>query len=111
MAYRGTTAASSVANPPRALIAGMSGLRSSDQVGSSQLVGANVWLYNTTDSSTDLVTANYFTDALQLGMKRGDIVMGAFSTGSSMAWYAGVIGAVSSDGAAVASSGAQIRSQ
>ena len=111
MAYRGTTELSSVANPPRCITAGMWGARSSDAVGSSALVGQNVWLYNTTDSSTDLVTANYFTDAKQLGMKRGDIIMGAFTTGSSMAFYAGVIGAVSSDGAAIASSGAQIRSQ
>lgn len=111
MAYRGSTELSSVSNPPRCITAGMWGARSSDAVGSSKLVGQNVWLYNSTDSSTDMVTAGYFTDAYYLGMKRGDIIMGAFSTGSSMAFYAGVIGAVTTSGANIDSSGAQTRTQ
>lgn len=112
MAYKGSTELSSVANPPRLLFGGgMWNKRSSDVVGSSQLVGQQVWLYNSTNSSTDLCGANFFTDAKQLGMQEGDIIMGAFTTGSSMAFYAGVIGPVSTAGAAIASSGAQLRSQ
>lgn len=111
MAYQGTTAASSVANPPRAIISGMWGSRSSAQMGSSQIRGQNVWFYSSTHSSTELAAANFFSDAAYLGMKEGDIIMGAFTTGSSMAFYAGVIGPVTTNGGAIASSGAQIRSQ
>jgi hypothetical protein len=89
----------------------MWGARSSDAVGSTVLQGQGLWLYNTTDSCTDIVTANYFTDAYYLGMKKGDMVMGAFTTGSSVQWYAGILGAVTTDGAAFSSSGSQIRSQ
>jgi hypothetical protein len=46
--------------------------------------GQNVWLYNTTESCTDIVTANFFSDGFYLGMRQGDLVMGAFTTGSSV---------------------------
>ncbi len=110
MAYKGSTELSSVANPPRCITAGMWGKRSTTVLPSS-VGGQNLWLYNTTESCTDLVTASFFTDAFYIGMRQGDIVMGAFTTGSSVSWYAGVIGAVTTAGAAVASSGGQIRSQ
>jgi len=110
MAYKGSTELSSVANPPRCITAGMWGKRSTTVLPSS-VGGQNLWLYNTTESCTDLVTASFFTDAFYIGMRQGDIVMGAFTTGSSVSWYAGVIGAVTTAGAAIASSGGQIRSQ
>lgn len=110
MAYKGSTELSSVANPPRAITAGMWGKRSTTVLPSS-VGGQNLWLYNTTESCTDLVTANFFIDAFYIGMRQGDIVMGAFTTGSSVSWYAGVMGAVTTNGGAFASSGAQIRSQ
>lgn len=110
MAYKGSTELSSVANPPRAIIAGMWGIRSTTVLPSS-VGGQNVWFYNTTDSSTDLVTANWFTDGFYLGMRQGDLIMGSFTTGSSVSAYMGVIGAVTTAGCAIASSGGQIRSQ
>lgn len=110
MAYKGSTELSSVANPPRCITAGMWGKRSTTVLPSS-VGGQNVWLHNSTDSSTDMVTAAWFTDAFYIGMRQGDIIMGAFTTGSSVSWYAGVIGAVTTAGAAIASSGGQIRSQ
>lgn len=110
MAYKGSTELSSVANPPRALVAGMWGIRSTTVLPSS-VGGQNVWLYNTTDSSTDLVTAAWFTDGFYLGMRQGDLIMGSFTTGSSVSAYMGVIGAVTTAGCAIASSGGQIRSQ
>lgn len=109
MAYKGSTELSSIANPPRCLTAGMWGVRSTTVLPSS-VGGQNLWLYNTTESATDLVTANFFLDAAFIGMRQGDIIMGAATTGSSLAFYAGVIGAVTTLGAAIASSGAQIRS-
>lgn len=111
MAYKGTTELSSVANPPRCLTAGLWGSRAADVIGSTTIRGQNVWLYNTTDSCTDLVTANWFTDAQKLGMKEGDLIFGTFTTGSSVSAYMGVIGGVSTAGAAIASSGGQIRTQ
>jgi len=105
MAYKGSTEASSVANPPRAIYNGMWGKRSTNILPSS-VGGQNVWLYNTTESATDAATASFFTDAYYLGMKEGDIIMGSFTTGSSVRVYMGVIGAVTTAGAALASSGA-----
>lgn len=110
MAYKGSTELSSVANPPRALIAGMWGARNTSVLPSS-VAGQNVWIYNTTDSCTDLVTALWFTDGYYLGMKQGDLIMGTFTTGSSVSAYMGVIGAVTTAGCNIASSGGQIRSQ
>ena len=110
MAYKGTTELSSVANPPRCLSAGMWGKRSTTVLPSS-VGGQNVWLYNSTDSCTDMVTANFFTDAKKLGMREGDLIMGTFTTGSTVSAYMGVIGAVTTAGGAIASSGGQIRTQ
>lgn len=110
MAYKGSTELSSVANPPKCLTAGMWGKRSTTVLPSS-VGGQNIWHYNATDSCTDFVTAAWFTDAYYLGMKQGDLIMGTFTTGSSVSAYMGVIGAVTTAGAAIASSGGQIRSQ
>lgn len=111
MAYKGSTELSSVANPPKCVTgAGIWGIRSTTVLPSS-VGGQNVWHYNSTDSSTDMVTANFFLDAFYLGMRQGDLVMGAFTTGSSVSAYMGVMGAVTTAGGAFASSGAQIRSQ
>lgn len=110
MAYKGSTELSSVANPPRCITAGMWALRSTTVLPSS-VYGQNVWLYNSTDSCTDFVAANFFTDAYYLGMKQGDIILGSFTTGSSVSAYLGVIGAVTTAGGAIASSGGQIRTQ
>jgi hypothetical protein len=110
MAYKGSTELSSVANPPRCLTAGMWGKRSTTVLPSS-VAGQNVWLYNTTDSCTDLVTANFFLDGFYIGMRQGDLILGTFTTGSTVSAYMGVIGAVTTAGCAIASSGGQIRSQ
>lgn len=110
MAYKGSTELSSAANPPRAMFAGMWGARSTNILPSS-VGGQNVWLYNTTESCTDLVTANFFTDGYYIGMKEGDIILGSFTTGSTVSAYIGVIGAVTTAGCNIASSGGQIRTQ
>ncbi len=110
MAYKGSTELSSVANPPRCVSAALWGQRSTSLVTSSKIRGQNLWLHNSTDSSTDFITANYFTDAYYIGMKQGDLIMGCIDTGSSISVYVGVIGAVTTAGAAIASSGGHLSS-
>jgi hypothetical protein len=110
MAYKGSTELSSVANPPRAVYGvNMWGSRSTTVLPST-VAGQNLWLYNTTDSASDLITANFFIDGFYLGMKQGDLIMGAMTTGSSVGVYLGVIGPVTTAGAAIASTGGQISS-
>lgn len=110
MAYKGSTELSSLANPPRSLSAGLFGARSSNIMTSTTVLGQNLWLHNSTDSSTDFITASYFTDAYYIGMKEGDIIMGAVCTGSSVSVYVGVIGPVTTAGGAIASSGGHLSS-
>ena len=110
MGYSGSTAASSAANPPRCLSNALWGKRSTTVLSSSQVVGQNLWLHNSTDSSTDFITTSYFTDGYYLGMKEGDVIMGAVCTGSSVSVYVGVIGPVTTAGCAIASSGGHLSS-
>jgi len=67
----------------------------------------NLWLYASTNLTTDLVAANFFTDGFYLGMRQGDIVMGteflASSVGSSAITFTGVITSVTTAGAAMQS--------
>lgn len=108
-AYKGSTELSSVANPPRQVSQGIFGPRSTTVLPSS-VYGQNLWLYNSTESSTDFITASFFTDGYYLGMKQGDLIMGAVTTGSSVSVYMGVIGAVTTAGCAIASTGGHLSS-
>ncbi len=109
MAYKGSTALSSDANPPRAMFSGMWGARSTNIL-PVEVGGQNLWLYNSTDSSTEFSAANWFVDGFYLGMQEGDMIMGACATGSSKIPYVGVIGAVTTAGCAIASTGSIISS-
>lgn len=107
MAYSGTTAASSVANPPNLIASSLGGRLTA---GSSATVGAggNVWLYSSTNLTTDMTVASFFTEAFYIGMKQGDIVLGAqaSSAGSTtQIAYVGVLGAVTTAGAALSTGG------
>lgn len=110
MAYAGSTASAATANPPRLVNSALWGERSTTVFSSTVVNGQQLWLHNSTDSSTDFITASYFTDAFYIGMKQGDIIMGAVCTGSSVSVYVGVIGAVTTAGAAIASSGGHLSS-
>jgi len=98
MAYSGSTALSSVANPPVRMAVGIGSTK-----GSSLMVGNSRqwWSYNSTNLTTDLVAANFFTDGYTLGMRPGDIVMGVqyTSEGSSYIGFQGVITSASTAGA------------
>lgn len=102
MTYAGATAASSLTNPPMRIAGGLGGI---NPVSTGSGGGRGVWLYNSSHQTTEMATASFFTDAWYLGMETGDLVMGTIATGSSVSAYMGVLGTVSTAGAALASTG------
>ena len=108
MSYSGATAASSVANPPRLItrsgIASQSnttGLSTASNSPGNQ--GGQLWYYTSTNATTDIVASNFFSDGYYIGMKPGDMVMGAqfTSAGSSIVTFQGAITGVSTSGASM----------
>lgn len=121
MSYYGTTQASSLANPPRQLIAPLAS--NAALIGSTEYLstqgstasnnpngpgggGGALWFYTSTNLTTDLAaSANqpFFTDGFYLGMRAGDIVMGSqyTSLGSSVITFTGSIASVSTAGASL----------
>ena len=115
MAYQGSTAASSVSNPPVQIIQTLSqggfstavstGINmGSTQIGSTlfsvlgRALGGNLWYYASTDQSSAVFASGYFADGFKLGMRPGDILFCVFcsSLGSSQTLAIGLIGDVSS---------------
>lgn len=101
MAYFGSTAASTVQNTPQ-LVYPMGGgartiLGTSNMTAWSSSVtrsgGVQLWRYNSTNLTTDLTVAGFFTDGYQLGMQIGDLLFGTqwTSAGSSFISYCGVL--------------------
>ena len=126
MSYFGTTSASSVANPPRQICAGVASnpvIAGSTQFLSTQGstaannpnapggAGGGLWYYASTNLTTDLVAANFFSDGFYLGMRAGDMVMGCqfSSLGSTVQSFLSAIVSVSTAGASL-STGAFISS-
>jgi len=109
MAYSGTTAASSVSNPPILLARGNGQANTT----ASSIGGYGLWMYASSHSATEMSSGTnsgtFFTDAQRLGMKSGDVIMLVGTTGSSVGFAIGVIGGVSSAGAYV-STGSQANS-
>ena len=118
MSYYGSTQSSSLANPPRQLIAPLATNRA--LVGSTEYLstqgstaannpngpgggGGGLWFYASTNATTDLTAANFFSDGFYLGMSAGDVVMGAqfSSLGSSVTTFVGAIVSVSTAGASL----------
>jgi hypothetical protein len=89
--YYGSTAASSVSNPPVCIADGVAGTPS-------------LWVWSATATTTDVKTANYFTDAKKLGIKQNDMLIGTNRASTSAPkGYFGVFGAVTTSGAALQS--------
>ena len=118
MSYFGTTSASSVSNPPRQIATGMASnpvISGSTQFLSTQGstaannpnapggAGGGLWFYASTNLTTDIVAANFFSDGFYLGMRAGDMVMGCqfSSLGSSVQTFLGAIVSVSTAGASL----------
>ena len=99
MAYSGSTAASSLANPPINITSAFSRTVSVSTVP----LGRSLWMYSSTDSTTLALGANYFTDAYYLGMRQGDVVINTWqsSAGSSQVMQIAMVGAVTTNGAAL----------
>lgn len=113
MSYSGTTAASSVSNPPRLIVPG-AGLYG--PVGQSSLLssapgapnnqGGSLWYYCSTNKTTDLTNGTFFGDGKRIGMRPGDLVIASqfTSAGSSIVVSMHPVTAVSSNGAALGGS-------
>lgn len=101
MAYQGTTANSSVSNPP-VLIFGSPAIdpripgtgttgstvfmnnawkASTSVYAEGRAFGGQVWGYWSTDNTTAIANAGYFTDAGPLGMRPGDLIFSVGTTG------------------------------
>jgi len=76
MAYSGSTASSSVANPP-SLIGGP--LTRGSSSGPNPR-GGQTWHYTSTDGSTVTSASAYFTDAWYLGMRPSDVIFGTYQS-------------------------------
>jgi len=64
-----------------------------------------LWAYSSTDPSTDVVTAGYFSNGQSLGLKLDDFMLATLA--SSNAMLLGKVTAVSSTGATVTSGNLQ----
>lgn len=74
MAYAGSTAASTLANPPVLVTQGIARA-------ASPRITPRTWIYVSTHISSDVSAANFFTDGLELGMKVNDQLLHYTSTG------------------------------
>lgn len=102
MAYNGTTAGSSISNPPIRIAGGVGG---PNQQSTGTGGGRSVWLYSSSNGSTELISSTYISDGKLLGFQNGDLLIGVHATGSSIGISMGVIGFVSSIGSTVYSCG------
>lgn len=118
MSYYGTTQLSSIANPPRQLIAPFAtnpalagsteylstqGSTAANNANAPGGGGGGLWFYSSTNATTDITATNFFSDGFYIGMRAGDVVMGnQFSSlGSSVTTFVGSIVSVSTAGASL----------
>lgn len=107
MAYYSSTEGSSIANPPVRIGGPIGGNLNTSSTGGA---GGQLWIYNSSNGTTDTLVANFFTDAYYLGMRKGDIVICQGCTGSTVNILIGVLGAVTTAGACIGSTGSFISS-
>jgi len=116
MAYSGSTASSSVANPPRLLAGQVSSIPNTTGLSTATATqhqqGGQLWFYSSTNLTTDITAAGFFTDGKALGMKPGDVVLGNqySSAGSSVQTFICTVTAITTAGAATISTGASLTS-
>tara|TARA_R110000868_G_scaffold257274_1_gene514365 strand:+ start:369 stop:773 length:405 start_codon:yes stop_codon:yes gene_type:complete len=132
MAYLGSTQLTSVANPPINLFGGIGAGADQRIAGGSTLYinndwkastagtykhgqgfGQQLWMYNTTDMTSAILAAGYFTDAGNLGVRPGDVfimVSQGTSLGTSQMLRLAVVSGVSTAGAASFSTASTIMS-
>ncbi len=103
MAYIGSTAASSIANPPSLLQRplGPGARLGSNATAANVPIRLGLWVFGSTDTTSSPFTAGYFSDGYEIGMKQGDVVIcvGQTSTvSSSQVLMLGCVSSVSSTG-------------
>lgn len=108
MAYSGSTAATTVANPPRRIVGGIATPPQSTSLTTNPTrapggQGGSIWYYCSTNATTDLVASNFFSDGWYLGMRPGDMVMGCqfTSAASSVVTFWGAVASASTAGASL----------
>jgi hypothetical protein len=118
MSYFGTTQLSSIANPPRQMVAPFAtnpalpgsteflstqGSTAANYANAPGGGGGGLWFYASTNATTDISAANFFSDGFYLGMRAGDVVQGVqfTSLGSSVITFMGAIVSVSTAGASL----------
>lgn len=113
MSYSGTTAASTLTNPPIQLVNGLGGNVINN--GSTNGTGTGLWLYTSTNSATEASSGTnsgaFFSDAYALGMRNGDVIIMIGATGSTVGVAMGVLQGITSTGAgAYMSTGSMVSS-
>lgn len=104
MSYSGSTSTSP--NPPILIARGLGNQLAANST--SVANGNGLWLYNSSNLTTDMTVANFFTDAKALGMRTGDtLIAQTFSTQSSTGHILviGMITGVSTSGANLSTGG------
>ena len=72
MAYAGSTAGSTVSNPPILTQAALAG---STNQGSTSARGPQQWMYRSTHTQALVAATGFFTDGRRLGMRLGDSLL------------------------------------
>lgn len=90
MSYSGSTA--TTPNPPINIIPNIGGgaMNSTSVFQKSR----QLWFYNTSDASTALMNAGYFTDGKQLGMRNGDGMIAICASTESSTGHVVAVGVV-----------------
>lgn len=98
LTYNGTTAGSTLANPPVLMKSAMGGHLQYVTSGSTVAPmtygsGAKIWFYASSNAASELAGAAAINDGVALGMTIGDVMLGVTTTAGSTApiFFAGVL--------------------
>lgn len=84
LTYNGTTAGTTLANPPVELDAIVGGkFVYACTAATTDQPGGKLWMYSSTNDITDLVALNAINDGLQLGIAPGDVLIHVSATALS----------------------------
>lgn len=92
----------STGNPPARIdnaLLSMRNIRESTSAGE----GGSLWAYNSTNLTTDMAASGFFSDAGDLGMRNGDVLISATYSTESSTGHILVIGMLAFDTTAAAS--------
>lgn len=106
MTYNGSTAGSTLSNPPVLLAAAIGGhvqfATSGSTAGVAKLptgaAGAKLWFYSSTNIFSDVFGAATFNDGYALGMSPGDVLIGVQTSADSTAPFVYIGALVTSAG-------------